>query len=509
LQNLSTGSKWLLWVAINLAVDLMLLAGGAAGGGSLARLPYVVLMFALCSSPIPFIGRLNGAFAMLGVAMAAFFFKFGMLDAVSVISPPIFAQANDGLLDGGEVVLLFAALMQIAGFHIGARLLNVRTDTAVAKDWPASLLVPAGLLLWSLGCGANLYQNLIIQVGSSDAVVKASFTKLGVWGTSGLMLINYAGPLGIVILAYWWSSARRRYGNALMLGIIFAQFALGWAVDTKEVAVNAPMVMLLTRFVVQGKIPVRWALCSIIGIILIFPVLTAKRAITTEALHLTNVQALPRAGEILWRAITERNEALAGKYAGKTQTFLERATDKGSVELFVQRVGNSQPYKLGSTLVPMLYVFIPRLVFSDKPGGNSAQTFNRDFHLSEDPDTYMSPSHAGELYWNFGLLGEALGMLMIGTLLGFVCARFDLSARTSLTRVLVIIVTLYELVARAGGQIELEYVLWARTLLLIGILHWFFARVPQQSPLSAASQSREAERADINAERLRFPHLLR
>lgn len=508
MQNLSTESKWLLWAAINLAVDMTLLAGAAIGGSSLAKLPYVALMFALCSSPIAFVGRLNGAFAMLGVAMAAFFFKFAMLDAVSLVSPPLLATSSDSILDGGEIILFLAALMQVVGFHIGARILASRTNGRIAKDWPESLLVPAGLLLWSLGCGANLYQNLIIQVGSSDAVVKASFTKLGVWGTSGLMLVNYAGPLGIVILAYWWASARRRYGNALMLGIIVAQFAVGWAVDTKEVAVNAPMVMLLTRFVVQGKIPVRWLVCSILGIVLVFPILTAKRAITTEALHLTNVQALPRAGEILWRAITERNAALAGKYAGKTQTFLERATDKGSVELFVERVGNSQPYKMGATFLPMLYVFIPRLVFSDKPGGNSAQTFNRDFHLSEDPDTYMSPSHVGELYWNFGILGEVAGMLMIGILLGFVCARFDLSKQTSLTRVLVIIVTLYELVARAGGQIELEYVLWARTLLLIGILHWLFARYPRRNVVAAASDSNYPARQDDSKAPARFPHLL-
>jgi hypothetical protein len=491
-------------------VGLLLVLGAMVGGGSLAKLPYVMLMFAICSSPIPFIGRLNGPFAIFGVASATYFLNFAMLDAVSMLSPPKPSYASDGLLDGGEVVLLMGALMQTIGFHVAVRFFDAPGARALPKDWPRALLVPLGLFLWSSGCAADIYQNLVVHVDATDASVKAGFSKLGSWGIAGLMLVNYAGPLGIVILAYWWAVSGKRWSSALMLGIIVVQFAVGWIVDTKEVAVNAPIVMLLTRFIVVGKVPVRWLTCSVIGILLIFPVLTAKRAITTEALRLTNVQALPRTGEILLRAIAERNAAREGKYSDKTQTFLERMTNKASVELFVQRVGVDQPYKMGSTLLGMLYVFVPRVVFSDKPGGNSAQTFNRDFHLSEDPDTYISPSHIGELYWNFGYPGVIVGMTLTGMILGFVCGRFDPSGRTSMTRVLIIMVTLYELVARIGGQIELEYVLWLRTLLLIGILHLILSRtVPQQAAVSIFRATPPPGPRRVPDALMRFPHLMR
>ena len=500
----------MIYAALNAAVGALLVLGAAIGGGSLAKLPYVMLMFAICSSPIPFIGRLNGPFAILGVALATYFLNFAMLDAVSMLSPPTLAHANEGFLDGGEVVLLIGALMQTIGFHVAARFARARTGRGLPQDWPLALLVPLGLLLWSSGCAADLYQNLVVHVDATDASVKAGFSKLGPWGTAGLMLVNYAAPLGVVILAYWWAVSRNRSSSALMLAIIILQFAVGWVVDTKEVAVNAPIVMLLTRFIVLGKVPVRWLACSVIGVLLVFPVLTAKRAITTEALRLTNVQALPRTGEILLRAITERNAAREGKYSDKTQSFLERMTNKGSVELFVQRVGVDQPYKMGSTLVSMLYVFIPRVIFSDKPGGNSAQTFNRDFHLSEDPDTYISPSHIGELYWNFGYPGVVVGTMLTGMILGFVFGRFDPSARTSMTRVLIIIVTLYELVARTGGQIELEYVLWLRTLLMIGILHLVLARtVLQYAPVAISTARPSAGPDRLPGALVRFPNLIR
>jgi hypothetical protein len=42
-------------------------------------------------------------------------------------------------------------------------------------------------------------------------------------------------------------------------------------------------------------------------------------------------------------------------------------------------------------------------------------------------------------------------------------------------------VTLYLLVLRSEGQVELQYALWARSALLIALLHWIFARRAVQS----------------------------
>ncbi len=61
-----------------------------------------------------------------------------------------------------------------------------------------------------------------------------------------MFIQNYAGPLGIVILAYWWSRWAPRGGSALMIIIICVQFAVGWVIDQKGVALNAPLVILLT-----------------------------------------------------------------------------------------------------------------------------------------------------------------------------------------------------------------------------------------------------------------------
>ncbi len=466
------------YLALNLAFGAALVAGGLISGSGLARLPFVAMMFAICTSPLPSIDRLNGPFAILSVAMAVFFIEFAALDAFNMFSAPKTPAGAADFLAPAEWVLLTGAALKIFGFRSAVYFTRQTRTRGELRDWPRPLLVPIGLSLWLAGSFATLFQSLVLVVENTERATVEGLAALGNWGSFGLILVsNYAGPLGIVVLAYWWSVWGRRSGTALMLFIIFAQFVIGWLVDTKEVAVAAPLVIILTRFVVRGKVPLRWLLCSIVGIALVFPVLTAKRLIMTEGLHLTRAEALPRTFEILARAIAERDVAREGrKYEQSSGTFLERLTDKGAVELFVAHSGVDHSYRMGSTLEPLLYIFLPRVLWSAKPGGNSAVDFNREFHISEDPDTHISPSHIGELYWNFGVIAVIFGMTAFGAILGYVTVKFDVSSAVSMTRTLVVMVTLYQVVVRGGGQIELEYVVWLRTLVLIGILHLLLSR---------------------------------
>jgi hypothetical protein len=504
-------SGWAVYGAVNLLLVVALLVGAAIGGGSLAELPYVVLLFAICASTIPFVGALNGAYAVLAVAMAHYFIEFALLDAVHMFSPPQADLVRAGLLSAGEVMILTGALLKIMGFHAVVRFTLGKRAPGAPKDWPPIALLLIGLGTWAASSALNLYEALYLLADNSDAAAAAASAKLGVLGTNATLLVtHYLGPLGIMILAYWWSVWHRRGSSALMIVVIVAQFIVGWIVDTKEIAIGAPIIMLLTRFIALGRVPARWGICTLLGVLLVFPVLTAKRIIVTEGLHLTRAQALSQAGEILMRSISERDIVRQGtRYAQKSQSFLERATDKAAVEMFAEHVGRDKPFKMGATLDQVLYVFVPRFVWSDKPGENTAETFNRDFHLSEDPDTHISPTHLGELYWNFGYPGVIVGMLFFGALLGYVSGRFDPSVETSITRVLVIMVTLYDTAVGSGGQIDIAYVLWMRTLVLIWLLHLLLSRPVAHPALPAKAAAGAVKTRAAISTPIRFENLLR
>src|SRR5262249_34213201 len=131
--------------------------------------------------------------------------------------------------------------------------------------------------------------------------------------------------------------------------------------------------------------------------------------------------------------------------------------------------------------------FEPRLFWPDKPDAAVGKIVNHEFHVSEDPDTYISASHLGELYWNFGWPGIVVGMFALGYLLGFVNARVDLSEGRSLPRLLVLISVIYACVVRFEGSIAIEYIVLTRGLAMIWIMHLLFARVPVAAQGQAAA----------------------
>jgi len=512
---LTTGSKLIAFCALNLVFAATVIVGAAMNGGDTSKLAYVALMFAICTSPLPFIRSLNGPVAILTVATTLYFAEFALLDTVRMFSSSSSLVHSSELLDLAEVIILAGVVCKIGGFAALFWLWPSRVRTTPAKDWPREWLVPIGLLLWIAGNTATIAQSLFIIPDNTDASTIAGFAKLGTWGTTGLLLVaNYAGPLGVMILAYWWSVTTQRSATALIIFVIVAQFIVGWIVDTKEIAVAAPLIIFLTRLITQGRLPVKWLVCGLLGVALVFPVLTAKRLIVTEALHLTRLEAVPRSFEILWRAISERDVVAKGiKYDQASQNFIERFTDKGAIGIFAAHMGVDHPYRMGDTLDQLLYTFAPRVFWAEKPGGNSSQLFNREFHLSEDPDTHISPSHLGELYWNFGMPGVVVGMTLLGLLLAYVTVAFDPSQGASITRVLVIMVTIYDVVVRGGGQLELEYVVWIRTMLLIGVLHFALARAPRSTgavdPKIATNRLPTAGHDLTERAAIRYPNLLR
>jgi hypothetical protein len=100
-------------------------------------------------------------------------------------------------------------------------------------------------------------------------------------------------------------------------------------------------------------------------------------------------------------------------------------------------------------------------------------------------------------------------MGFIGVICGWVGARFNMAECRTVTRILVTVVTIKQLIVGFEGAIAPSYVVWLRSLAAIGILHLIFARVPVVSrmfkPTNSGPEVVSAEAPD--RQRL-FPNLL-
>jgi hypothetical protein len=182
---------------------------------------------------------------------------------------------------------------------------------------------------------------------------------------------------------------------------------------------------------------------------------------------------------------------------------------KASVEMIVNGTEKGVPFQDGYTLTPILAAFIPRLIWPDKPDVPTGRLVNKAFTFAEQEETYISPSHIGEMYWNFGWAGVLVGMTVVGALCGIV-ARFNLGECRTVTRLLIFIVTVNQIIHGFESSIAACYVIWMRSLAVIGILHLVFARAPVNGRLPASSRTREESAADTPPRRAPlFANLLR
>lgn len=126
--------------------------------------------------------------------------------------------------------------------------------------------------------------------------------------------------------------------------------------------------------------------------------------------------------------------ALSGAtYGGQEISTAERPTIGYQAERFLNRTYDPMPLGFvmgevkqhgflgGSSFNRLTYALIPRVVWPDKPVVSQGAWFAVYLGFAESESTTTSVwgiTAPGELYWNFGIPGLVLGMLLIGSLMG-------------------------------------------------------------------------------------------
>jgi hypothetical protein len=238
---------------------------------------------------------------------------------------------------------------------------------------------------------------------------------------------------------------------------------------------------------VTNRLPKAWIAYLVVFLMVAFPIFQAYRVISGER-GLDRLQALQRFDQLLEKAVTAREKVSTGR--DRSETFLERSSSKANLDLLLEHAGTDVPYLEGGSLVAIPLAFVPRLIMPDKQDVSVGELFGKVI-LKADSGVYISISHVGELYWNFGWAGVLLGLLALGLILGFVGSRFSLENGVTLTRVMVLLATVQPLCMGFGGTMPISYVLWARAMAAIGLMHLLFAR-----PLARASASGERSAND-------------
>ncbi len=374
------------------------------------------------------------------------------------------------------------------------------------RDWPLIYALGIGLLLWVLGTICLAYWAIYIVGDRTNMSVSKNLNNLGSGLTTVVMMGQLVQPLGVLILAYAYAKYKRMYLLGLIVTVVLVQIVMGFVADYKTEAMEAGILVIITKIYVDGKAPKAWLLGGGLFILLAFPVFQAYRLHVRGEQGVTAIQTLQNlVGSV--QSSLQAQERVNSGFGGaeyRVQAFWERATLKGSVELLVSRVGKDAPFQLGATLTPIATAFVPKILWQDKPSIAVGQLLNKTFHITAVEDTFISPSHVGELYWNFGWYGIVLIQPLIGLLLGVIGRRCSAVPTLSLTRLLDMLVTIDAFAIRSEGSIAVEYVVWLRSMAAIGLLHLVFSRPMRAPQIVEDSPAPRQSLADVP-----FPQLLR
>jgi hypothetical protein len=498
--------RWPAYIAVNIGVLMAIGVGAAISPQSNPPVVYLLLITALCSSPILKLQQLNGGYFVLAVYLAVFYNYFAVYDLMSLLVGRTHA-AETMFLSGSEILILAAATCVSLGYHLVAR--RFKRSAAAPADWPLGTLVAVGLAFWISGTVSLGYWQTFIITDRSNASLLKNLNNLGPGLTTIFMMGQLIQPLGVLILAYSYARFRRASLLVLAILVVLVQVVLGFIADFKGEAMQAGILIIIAKTYVDGKPPKLWLLAGALFVVLAFPVFQAYRLQVRGEHGVSSLQTLQNLVSTLQSALQANEKAAAGfgGSAYQTQAFWERSSLKQSVELIVRRTGEDKPYQHGATLTPIVAAFIPKILWPDKPSIAVGQVFNKEFQVAE-ADTYISPSHVGELYWNFGWPGVIVGSSLIGILLGFVGTRCAAIPNASATRLLIVVVTIYAFAIGSEGSIAVAYVPWLRSMAAIGMLHWLFAR--RERALAAARGAGELAPLAAGPGRAAvFPQLLR
>lgn len=264
-----------------------------------------------------------------------------------------------------------------------------------------------------------------------------SFAGIGVLWTLGMIYLfraswfsslgNVSRPLGsmalgalslfVLVPSERMGISKRVFGVMLFIGtagLLFANIRSG-----SKAFIMFSFLPVIWMLLVRRDLR-RWSIPIGIGLLLFYfgvvaPAVERSREVQvqegeTALTHLiASFGSAPRVGASMFEL-----------YSNQLDDFLNRQFEAVSTGYLVGEV-RKDGYQWGDTMSYAMYAFIPRLLWPNKPSVSRGAWFTAYLGAAareEEATTSTGISATGELYWNFGVPGVAVGMCGIGLLYG-------------------------------------------------------------------------------------------
>lgn len=340
---------------------------------------------------------------------------------------------SGSLLVTGYIITLVGSL----AFHAGLQMLRPSIHPENAKPIKWSVPLESLIVLWIIG-STFLYRPTIFSfLGAASGV---------------LTLAPLAALLVLATLpasAFWLSEVA--YWSLLILGTFgLVAVSLGAWYGSKE-TVMLSLVPLFAAAIIRPRlrkyVPIAAVSVVLIYLLSVAPVINKSRIMPGQA------EMTPSQRFIV--AFKKYSPLYTGDFQVR---FLKRQEDnffnrvfEPSAVGFIAGLVKTSGLKYGATMSNLIYGFIPRFIWPEKPDVTLGSWFTRQLGL-RGQRTSTGMFAAGELYWNFGWLGVIAGMWLLGVLTSELWRMAGRDPRGKLLQMWLFVCILYPLVEIAEAS---------------------------------------------------------
>jgi hypothetical protein len=388
-----------IWIAAPTAEGWVLVAAALATTGAAT----------IVAEAVRRAGWLGGALSPAGVVALALVILFALRPLALVEDR---ARATPGLaaLGFAPADVLRAEAIGIVGlscFALPLLALLPARPRPNASRLPAASSLAVAIAVAAIA-GTVLWGTLFLRIGGFHVLLHdPALLHLrqfgGIYGVFGLLLCLGGALVGIA--GYVWTRSR----PVLVAAAAAASCALAGSIC---LASRGPLLatMVALAVVVAGRLSRRQAALALCGVLVIGIALVLGRAVRERA------QTEPVRGAI-WGTLRESPLQLIGGDLTDFDHFV------ALTELVPHRLG----WLYGRSLAYVPAAFVPRQLWGSKPRPIDYRLSEQLYEGARAGTPFTLP---GELYWNFGAAGVALGMAALGALYGLLW-RLVASGRTA------------------------------------------------------------------------------
>ena len=358
-------------------------------------------------------------------------------------------------LINGQLTALFGLLVLLVSYSLPIGPLLARMLPRPRIDWPQPTLLVTGVAMLGFGWG--------VLVPGALGMIPAQ------WGSGVIGAVTMGTIYANVILTLAWIRHRSVAALVLLLANILMGALFGLVSGSKTQVLIRPFLTVLTYVLVRGSIPVRWIAAGVVLVALVYPASQLQRDLRSQYPSLAHAFSDPvgmlsaiGAGSRAWNLSEWMEEGIAATS--------HRFDALGSASVLLRDTPSRVEFQNGRTLSLFFKAWVPRILWPDKPNIFIGQWITDVYGSGPHIRSNTAPSHIGEYYINFGILGVVLGMFIVATV-GRIAQETLMRRNPTAPAIVVMTVIVYQLILKFESSVGGMYAGIGFAIIPIYLIH--------------------------------------